>query len=261
MAAVEPVHEIPRTVPRRRTLFFVCLAGVLLALVAVGFSRSFYLRQVLGTVDRFGPSLPLYLVVHGVTLTTWYLLFAAQTLLVAMGRRGLHRQLGVAGVLVAVAVVATSLVVMRSVVARVTADGAEVSARLAFVVVSDFWLLVAFSALVAAAVSYRRRFETHKRLMLIASAFLVGPAFAVGRPIGQTLTPYLPDGLLPSTVFIVLALGALLGYDWMTRRSIERATLSGVAVVAAAFALTHLMLLGETGPAFARWLAGLPAGQ
>ena len=142
-----------------------------------------------------------------------------------------------------------------------SADGTGVSARLVFVIVSDFWSLVAFSLLVAAAVHYRHRFETHKRLMAIASAFLVAPAFAVGRPIGQTLVPLLPNGVLPSTVFIVLALGALIGYDWVTRRRIERATVSGVAVVVAAFVLTQLMLLGETGLAFARWLGGLPPGQ
>jgi len=255
------VQEVARAEARRQTLFFAGCAFVLGAIVAVGFSRSFYLRSAMGTVDRFGPNLPSYLVVHGITLTTWYLILIAQTLLVVTGRRGLHRQLGTAGVVVAVAVVVTSLIVMRSVVARVTADGAAVSARLAFVIVSDFWLLIAFSLLVVAAVHWRRRLETHKRLMLIASAFLVGPAFAVGRPIGQTLVPFLPNGLLPSTVFVVLLLAALIGYDFTTRKRIEPATLAGTAVVAAALVLTRLMAPGDTGPAFARWLAGLPAAQ
>lgn len=261
MSVAEPVQVLPRVAARRQTLFFVGVAVVLLALVAVGFSRSFYLRPVLGTVDRFGPSLPGYLVVHGMTLTAWYLLFAAQTLLVLTGRRGLHRQLGMAGVVVAVAVVVTSLIVMRSVVARVAVDGAQVPARLVFVIVSDFWLLIAFSLLVGVAIHWRRRLETHKRLMLIASAFLVGPAFAVGRPIGQALVPFLPNGLLPSTVFIVLALAALVCYDLATRRRIEFATVGGVAVIGAALGLTRLMSLGASGLAFARWLGGLPAGQ
>jgi len=252
---------IPHAAVRRQTLFFVGFSFVLLVVVAVGFSRSFYLRPVLGTVDRFGSSLPIYLFVHGVTLTTWFLLFAAQTLLVATGRRGLHRQLGAAGIAVAVSVVATSLLVMRSVVARVGANGSEVPMRLVFVVVSDLWLLVAFSLLVAAAVRFRHRFETHKRLMLLASAFVVGPALAVGRPIGQTLVPFLPEGLLPSTVFIVLAVGALIGYDVVTRSRIEPATLAGTVVIAAAFVLTRLMVAGDTGAAFARWLGGLSAGQ
>jgi hypothetical protein len=261
MIVVDPVQNIPRPGAQRRTLFFVVLAFVLLALMAVGFSRSFYLRSMLGTVDRFGPNLPLYLVLHGITLSSWYTLFAVQTLLVAAGRRTLHRKLGVAGVAVAVAVVVTSLVVMRSVVARVAADSGAVPERLVFVIVSDFWLLVSFSLLVAAAVRYRHRFETHKRLMLVAAAFLVGPALAVGRPIGQNLVPLLPDGLLPSTIFIVLALGALVAYDWKMRKRIEPATVFGAAVVAGAFVLTRLMLLGGTGLAFARWLADLPAVQ
>ena len=253
------VPEVARADARRQTLFFAGSALVLGAIVAIGFSRSFYLRSAMGTV---GPNLPSYLVMHGITLTTWYLILIAQTLLVVTGRRGLHRQLGTAGVVVAVAVVVTSLIVMRSVVAaRVAVDGAEVPAGLAFVIVSDFWLLIAFSLLVVAAVHWRRRPETHKRLMLIASAFLVGPAFSVTRPVGQALVPFLPNGLLPSRVFVVLALAALIGYDLRTRKRIESATLAGAAVVAVALVLTRLMSLGDTGPAFARWLAGLPAGE
>jgi len=252
------VPEVARADARRQTLFFAGSALVLGAIVAIGFSRSFYLRSAMGTV---GPNLPSYLVMHGITLTTWYLILIAQTLLVVTGRRRLHRQLGTAGVVVAVAVVVTSLIVMRSAVVARVAAGTELSAGLAFVIVSDFWLLIAFSLLVVAAVHWRRRPETHKRLMLIASAFLVGPAFSVTRPVGQALVPFLPNGLLPSRVFVVLALAALIGYDLRTRKRIESATLAGAAVVAVALVLTRLMSLGDTGPAFARWLAGLPAGE
>jgi hypothetical protein len=75
------------------------------------------------------------------------------------------------------------------------------------------------------------------------------------------LVPFLPDGLLPSTVFIVLVVAALFGYDLLTRKRVEPATLAGTAVIAAAFVLVRLMLLGDTGVAFARWLGGLPASQ
>jgi hypothetical protein len=62
-----PVQVVARADARRQTLFFVGVAFVLFAIVAVGFSRSFYLRSSMGTVDRFGANLPSYLVVHGIT--------------------------------------------------------------------------------------------------------------------------------------------------------------------------------------------------
>ena len=82
----------------RAMRFFFGLAVLMLAVVAVGFGPSLYLRRVLGTVDRFGPSLPPHLLAHGGVLTVWYVLFVVQTLLVRTGRRDMHRRLGVLGV-------------------------------------------------------------------------------------------------------------------------------------------------------------------
>ena len=81
----------------RAMRFFLALAVLMLAVVAVGFGPSLYLRRALGTVDRFGPSLPPHLLAHGAVLTVWYVLFVVQALLVRTGRRDVHRRLGVTG--------------------------------------------------------------------------------------------------------------------------------------------------------------------
>ena len=112
----------------RAIRFFLGLAALMLLVVAVGFGPSLYMRRFLGTVDRFGPSLPPYLLAHGGVLTVWYVLFVVQTLLVRTGRRDIHRRLGVVGATVSVAVVASSLITMRELVARVGAGGAELPA-------------------------------------------------------------------------------------------------------------------------------------
>ena len=160
--------------------------------------------------------------------------------------------------MVAVAVVATSLVTLHMVVARVGSGGAALPPRLVFVVVSDLCVLVAFTVLVTAAVHFRRRPETHKRLLLLASVFLLGPAFSVGRPIGRTLVPLLPSGLLPSTVFTVLSIGALICYDVATKKRLEPATLWGSVTIVMAFAATRAMAFSGSGVALSRWLGGLP---
>src|SRR5215831_7221368 len=53
-------------------------------------------------------SMPAYLVLHGVVLTTWYVLVAVQTWLVAAHRTNLHRRLGIVAVGVAVLLVPIS---------------------------------------------------------------------------------------------------------------------------------------------------------
>jgi hypothetical protein len=54
------------------------MAALLLATVLVGFAPSFFLRAYFGT-----PPLPMYLQLHGVVLTAWFLLFFVQTSLIA----------------------------------------------------------------------------------------------------------------------------------------------------------------------------------
>jgi uncharacterized membrane protein YozB (DUF420 family) len=252
------MHFSAMAVVRPRAMrFYLGLAVLMFAVVAVGFGPSLYLRRVVGTVDRFGPSLPPHLLAHGSVLTVWYVLFLVQTLLVRTGRRDIHRRLGVLGAAVSVAVVASSMITMRMLVARLGTGGGQLPPRVVFVVVSDFWVLVAFTLLVAAAVHFRRQPETHKRLMLLASVFLLGPALAIGRPIGRTLMPLLPNGLLPSTVFTLVSIGTLICYDVATKKRLEPATVWGSVAIGAAFAATRIMVSSPVGSAFARWLGGL----
>jgi hypothetical protein len=214
---------------------------------------------VLGTVDRFGPSLPPYLVVHGLVLTLWFVFFVAQTLFVSTGRTVTHRKIGVAGGVLAFAVVASSLVTMHHLVPRVAASGGDpYDMRVVGVVVSDFGVLIVFSALTAAAIYFRRRPATHKQLMLLASVMLIGPALATGRPVGRVMLQLLPpDVMRPSVVFIALSVVAMAWYDLVTTKRIQPATMLGTVLIVAAIAITNITVLGGSGAAFARWFAGI----
>jgi len=258
---------------QKRSAFFLVVSLTMLTAVAVGFGPTFYLRTAFGAVDRFTGSASLlpHLALHGVLLTAWFLLLVFQVSLVRLGHTRLHRQLGVMGLVIAVAVVISSALTIHRVIPRVIAAAAESAAPLnaatqaailkrgSEVVVHDFWTLVAFVVLVGVAAYLRAKPATHKRLIVLASALLIGPAFATGRPIGRALVPYLPSGILPSEVFLVLCIVALVCYDFATSRRIEPATLWGGVVAIAAVAVSTIMLLGESGAALARWIAGLSA--
>src|SRR5258708_31860430 len=62
----------------------------------IGFAQTYYLKVLFGT-----PQLRLLLHIHGLLMTTWFVLFFVQVRLVAVHRRDLHRRLGVAGAVVA----------------------------------------------------------------------------------------------------------------------------------------------------------------
>jgi uncharacterized membrane protein (DUF485 family) len=90
----------------RRSRFFLVMAVVLFLPVLVGFGPTFFFRPWSGAKDSLGGPFPVHLIIHGSVLSAWFLLFIAQTALVAAHRVDLHRRLGVIGVGLAVAVVA-----------------------------------------------------------------------------------------------------------------------------------------------------------
>jgi hypothetical protein len=217
----------------QRSRFFLVMAIVLFVPVAIGFGPTFFLRPWSGARDPLGGPFPVHLIIHGSVLSAWFLLFIAQPTLVASHRVDLHRRLGVFGVGLAVAVVIASIVTLVRVVPRGMAAGAPMDAIMG-VVVGDSGALVAFALCVGSAVYMRRRPAVHARLMLLASTFIVGPAFSTRPPRGFSLLPGVSETTPIGLWFMLACIGALVAYDVATLRRIHRATLYGIAVLFAA---------------------------
>lgn len=171
--------------------------------------------------------LPVYLVVHGLVMTGWYLLFLTQATLVSSRRMAVHRRLGVAGVVLAAAVVVTGAMVHLRLIPRMHALGRIASPEdVAFAtgfVLQGLASLLPFVVLVTWAALGRRRPELHKRLMFWAMVWAIGPAFTPTRPLGQFLDPLVAPAL-PFFPANLLWFGALLLYDWRTLRRPHPAT-------------------------------------
>jgi hypothetical protein len=164
--------SLPAAPVGRRTdrVFFGAMSLVILALVFVGFMRTFYLASYFGR-----PGLNPLRVAHGAAFSGWVVMFAIQTTLIAVGRRDLHRALGYFGVVLAALMVPLGLTLA---IASAREGRAPLGlAPLEFLIIPVFDMLV-FAPLVAAAVYYRRQAAMHKRLMLIATLSLLGAALA-----------------------------------------------------------------------------------
>src|SRR4051812_22985292 len=72
--------------------FNLVLAFAIVAVVFVGFARTYYLRNYFMT-SALAPMVH----AHGLIFSCWFLLLIAQIALVIIGRTDLHRKLGVAG--------------------------------------------------------------------------------------------------------------------------------------------------------------------
>lgn len=169
-------HASPYTLrrsPDRR--FFVAAAIGALVIVFAGFAHTYFLKFLFDT-----PALPWLVQLHGAVMTAWFLLFFAQTSLIARHRTDLHSRLGVIGAaLVVVMVVLGIVVVVIAATREVHAHTQDVPFFLMLLAADPFTLLV-FAAMVATAIAMRRRRgDVHKRLMLLATLSLT--SVAIGR--------------------------------------------------------------------------------
>jgi len=200
-------------------IFFGTMSIVILALVFAGFMRTFYLASYFG---RPAPT-PLR-AVHGTVFTSWVLLFAVQTSLIAAGRRDIHRKLGYAGAVLAAIMIPLGLVLAISSARAGHAPPGLPPLGFLIVPVTD---MVVFALLIAVAVRYRNQSAMHKRLMLIATVSLLGAA--LGRITGT------PGAGGPAVFFgvpdLLLVGGAI--YDRRTRGSVHPAYKWGGGLVVA----------------------------
>ncbi|HEV2701745.1 MAG TPA: hypothetical protein VGV09_08950 [Steroidobacteraceae bacterium] len=237
--------EMPRDVglPRtgisqvvRRDRFFLATSIFLLAIVLIGFSRTLFLRPLFQV-----PAMPWYVYVHGSVMAAWIVLLVVQASLVAAHRTDLHRRLGMLGAMLAVAVLGLSVFLTVEIPANFAVTGGLATTGGPTLPLPDarqiFWgnlaAMTLFPILVAIALWQRRRPEVHKRLLLLASMAMIGPA--AGRiaefPALAGAAPSAPINTWVLALVVVLIVGtplSLVAHDLLAARRLHRATVAGV---------------------------------
>lgn len=178
-------------------------------LAVAGFWPSFFAKL---------PETPLPHHIHGWSATAWMILPLLQYALLRSGRRGLHRSLGYASIVLA-AIVAISGVY----VVRMMAFGNLSSFRLASVkfVWLDLTGIVLFGVYVSFAISAARRRDIRLHVTtLVASAFIPLEA-ALERLFVNLLPSLVPDfdaALYASLVFLEVTCAAIVLIEWRSGR-------------------------------------------
>jgi hypothetical protein len=203
--------------------FYSGLAVVMAITAFIGFAPTFYLRSMFGappSVSGMVTITPL-VIAHGLIFTAWVILFIVQTRLIASRNVALHRRLGVGGVVLGVAMIATGLPTAFVAAARGSAPPGLEPQVFLVVPVAD---VVLFGGFLAAAVLRRRDKELHKRLMLMAYCAII-PA-AVGRLPGVIV-------LGPPVLFGLAFLPAIAGavYDKWSRGRVTPIYWWGIAIL------------------------------
>jgi hypothetical protein len=183
-------------------LFYVIAGSVMLVATVVGFRLFLAHGKGFGGGEITHQIFPL-VVVHGLAMFSWVVVFLVQSILIVNGNPRLHMRIGVGG-----AVLAGVMVPLGSVSAILSARYNpaiyEVLGGSRFFLATMLGEMLFFGILVGVAVVYRRRPEIHRPMMLLASLMVISGA--LGR------CPYIGDYAVMPPLYVLgpaLALGAL----------------------------------------------------
>ena len=241
------IYGVPAAQRPDDRLFFTAMGLLVAVTVFAGYARSYYLSDWLTPPARTPEITPL-LHLHAALFSLWILLGVVQPALVASGRVGLHRLLGLAGAALALLV---WLLGNFAAVAAIESGSAGVGDPYAFYAIT-FFSIQAFAIIVALGVWKRADADAHKRLMLLSSAAILEAA--VGRLPLQLVVETAPLSFYLGADLIIVAGAA---YDLANRGRVHGVWLwGGGALVASQLLRVAIM---DTAPwlAFARTMAAL----
>jgi hypothetical protein len=213
---------------RADDIFFPAMGLFILGIVVVGFGQTYFFAGMLRA------KLPNTLVhIHGALYVSWILFLTIQPWLIAIGRVKWHMSLGVLGVILPPLMVVFGVLTVFDFIRR--DDGTVIPPQL--LMAGDFAELALFVGLTSWGLIVRRHAASHKRLMILGTMAILGPAIA------RWPIPFNPLGI----ICIQLALPMLVVlYDLWSNRRIHRSTTIAYAVIVVGL----LSALPVSGPAF-----------
>ena len=228
-------HEIERLIrpiSSHRSLVLWFALAIALVVVAA-FAPIYWLR-----FSRHDPNLTWLVNLHGLAMLAWIALLITQVSLVRGRKFSLHRRIGTVGAALAV----TMMVLGAIVVIHGAERHAHDDSRLFWImlVAFDGLSLLVFLLLVSAAILLRERSDYHRRLILLATLGLLGPAF--GR-LTSIVNGFGDDSDSAVLVLMTLPLLAFAVVDVRRLRRLHPATGWGIGLVASANVLTYLAKL------------------
>jgi len=232
---------------RSDRIFYSAMGLAIAATVVWGFAQSFYFARWL-TAPPTTPEMTGLLYLHGAVFSAWVVLMAVQPMLIASRNLRLHRRLGHAG-----AAVAAAMVVAGNLAAIAAMHGGFRGLGDPYVFYAvPFFAINSFAVTVYFAVRWRNYAETHKRLILLSNAAILGAA--VARIPVDAIGAGAPFSFIFGPDLIILA-GAL--YDWRTRGRVHRVWLLGGAAMVASQVLMMALMGTRAWHGFAETMAGL----
>jgi hypothetical protein len=226
-----------------RNRFYFSIALAIALLITIGFMRTFYARPFFDL-----PPLPTLMHVHGAVFTAWMVLFVVQTRLIAAHKAQTHRRLGVAGALLAVAVVVVGVMTaFESSLANRPRGMGLTSPQFVIVPITG---IAFFAAFVALGIAFRRRAALHKRFMVLAMLAVLGPPVARLMILAGAQQHYLAIQTTVPALFVAWCLIA----DWRKNRIVHPVFAIGGGLLVVSWPVRVLLARTEGWAVISDWI-------
>ncbi len=158
--------------------WFYTLASFTMVFFLVAGFRHFYLEGKGFDGNKIPPAVLGIVLVHGLGLTLWVILFFVQSLLIGINNKALHMKLGWGAAAVA-AVVAISGPVVAMVSVRLRGDIPIFGMSYSQFLLPMFCEMTAFAGFVALGLAFRKKnLEAHRAMMVLATLAVISGATA-----------------------------------------------------------------------------------
>jgi hypothetical protein len=171
-AAASPVpapHIAARRAKSDRRFYLI--AAILMLLCTAGGFRNFYLHGHNPAGAEITPRILPFVVLHGLAMTGWVILFLVQSLFIQTGRRKLHMAIGPLGSLFGVAAAIFGLIA-ATYSAHFNPHASDVFGGARVFLSTMYAEMLLFGAFVALGYFYRRKPDAHRPMMLLATVIL-----------------------------------------------------------------------------------------
>ncbi|HEX4957532.1 MAG TPA: hypothetical protein VFV46_05090 [Lacibacter sp.] len=213
----------PKKITKSKTNFFVLMAIVAIIAILVGFLKTFIIPILTGT-----KTWPWVIYLHAGFAFGWVCLFLIQSILINSRKHKVHFALGRWGVFIALGAAFTIVPAALYQCERELKEGLGQTAVSSILGSCSSALI--FLVLVVFAITYRKKSQVHKRLMLLATIVLIWPAWFRWRH-------YFPSVQRPDIWFAVVLADSLIIiafiWDWVKNKNIHPALLyTGLFIIA-----------------------------
>ena len=233
----------------RSQRLYVGTAVLIASIALLGFTPSYWAPLAAGALDLH-PAIH----VHAALFFLWPLYFVVQASLVARGRTGWHRELGLLGIALA------ALMVFSGVLATIVSLQANLPVRPDFARASaalSFSGVALFTGFFTLGIANIKRPDRHKRLMMLASFSIVQAA--VARLIRLVPTIALPERILIGAMILDVILFAIVLLDRRSTGRVHPVWLLGGAALISVQYLRVVIVPTEFWRHVTQWLAMLGA--